>query len=183
MFVRITSNLARTWTLSKFCFSSLPPLMSASCTQCVAILYNTVGGESFSERTSGPFSKDALHAQVWDKNAVITGRAFVANDDRPARDVHLDTSINGQNHVLSLRIAYKSWLVSAWRCYLSDASTNEFFMINNYLGCVSVAIMVATPPILLWIISAVTPQPATLPIQSKLLHKPLFDGKGKRLIT
>jgi hypothetical protein len=56
-------------------------------------------------------------------------------------------------------------------------------MINNYLGCVSVAIMVATPLILLWIISAVTPQPATLPIQSKLLHKPLFDGKGKRLIT
>ncbi len=134
MFVRITSNLARTWTLSKFCFSSLPPLMSASCTQCVAILYNTVGGESFSERTSGPSSKNALHAQVWHKNAVITGRAFVANDDRPARDVHLDTSINGQNHVLALRIAYKSWLVSAWRCYLSDASTNESFMINNYLG-------------------------------------------------
>jgi hypothetical protein len=101
--------------------------MSASCTQCVAILYNTVGGESFSERTSGPFSKDALHAQVWHKNAVITGSAFVANDDRPARDVHLDTSINGQNHVLALRIAYKNWLVSAWRCYLSDASTNEFF--------------------------------------------------------
>jgi hypothetical protein len=84
MFLRITGNLARTWTLSKFCFSSLPPLMSASCTQCVAILYSTVGGESFSERTSGLFSKDALHAQVWHQNAVITGRAFVANDDRHA---------------------------------------------------------------------------------------------------
>ena len=182
--MRITSNLARTWTLSKFRFSSLPPLMSAllalnAWQSCII----PSGGESFSERTSGSSSKNALHAQVWHKNAVITGRAFVANDDRPARDVHLDTSINGQNHVLALRIAYKSWLVSAWRSYLSDASTNESFMINNYLGCVSVAIMVATPPILLWIISAVTPQPATLPIQSKLLHKPLFDGKGKRLIT
>jgi hypothetical protein len=32
-----------------------------------------------------------LHAQVWHKNAVITGRAFVATDDRLARNVHLDT--------------------------------------------------------------------------------------------
>jgi hypothetical protein len=55
-------------------------------------------------------------------------------------------------------------------------------MINNYLGSLSVAIMVATPPVLLWIISAVTLQPTTLPIQPKPLHKPLFDGKGKPLI-
>jgi hypothetical protein len=81
--------------------------MSASCTQCVAILYNTVGGESFSEQDIWTFlSKNTLHAQVWHKNADITGRAVVANDDRPVREVHLDTSINEKDGVLTLLIAY-----------------------------------------------------------------------------
>jgi hypothetical protein len=68
------------------------------------------GGESFSEQDIWTFlSKNALHAQVWHKNADITGRAFVANDDRPVCEVHLDTSINEKNGVLTLRIAYKTW--------------------------------------------------------------------------
>jgi hypothetical protein len=74
-------------------------------------LYNTVGGGNFSEQDIKTFlSKNALHAQVCHEYADITGRAFVANEDRTVREVHLDTSINGQNHVLALRIAYKSWL-------------------------------------------------------------------------
>jgi hypothetical protein len=45
--------------------------------------YNTVGGKGFSEQDIWTFlSKNAPHAQVWHKNADITGRAFVANDDR-----------------------------------------------------------------------------------------------------
>ena len=47
----------------------------------MVILYNTVGGGSFSKQE--PFSaKNALHAQVCHEYADITGRAFVANDDR-----------------------------------------------------------------------------------------------------
>jgi hypothetical protein len=73
--------------------------------------YNTSEGESFPKQDIWTFlSKNALHAQVWHKNADITGRAFVANDDRPVREVHLDTSINEKNGVLTLRIAYKTWL-------------------------------------------------------------------------
>lgn len=79
--------------------------------QCVAIVYNAVGGGNFSEAAIWTFlSKNASHAQNWREYGDVTGRAFVTNDDRLYAKFWLCPSLNGQHMVLTLRIAYKSWM-------------------------------------------------------------------------